>query len=425
MVEKLYKEAPAESEEGYTRSNRDVQGEKPGFRKGHLLAQEAHRSTLGVARRNAGIERPANPIRWGNPGGLRMRTRPLLSITVLGLLLAIGGCAKAPNDAGIVTNIKSQMFSDPQLKDSALQVTSNKGVVTIAGTVPNDAARLDAYKIATQTAGVTKVNDQMTVQPAQAAAPAEAPAVREAPKKSPEPVRKPVHKKHAVKTEIAENVPPAPKESPAAPEPAPAPAPAPQPAAAPPTPPPPSPPPQPKQVQIPAGTTITIRMIDSVDSSANHPGEVFHASLDAPIVVNNEVVVPKDADVYVRLVNAASAGRLTGKSELSLELVKLEFQGQSYPLVSSTYNVSGSSRGSNTAKKVGVGAVLGTLLGAVAGGGKGAAIGAAAGAGGGAVWNGVTHGKEIKIPSETKLDFQLDQPTTVTIQPRITTGASN
>jgi hypothetical protein len=354
-----------------------------------------------------------------------MRTRSVLSIAVLGAMLAVGGCTKAPDDAGIVTNIKSQMFSDPQLKDSSLQVTSSKGVVTIAGTVTSDAARLDAYKIATQTAGVTKVDDQMTVEPAEAAPPAETAAANTLPPPAHTPEKKPSRKKKTPPPPVpvnaeADNPPPQPT-----PEPAPAPAPAPEPAVAanaqptPPPPPPPPPPPQPKQVEIPAGTTITIRMIDGVDSSVNRAGEIFHASLDAPIVIGDEVVVPRGADVYVRLVNASSAGHYSGKSELHLELVKLEFQGQSYPLVSGTYDVSGSSRGSNTAKKVGIGAVAGTLLGAIAGGGKGAAIGAAAGAGGGAIWNGVTHGQQVKIPSETKLDFQLDQPTTVTVQPRV------
>jgi hypothetical protein len=355
-----------------------------------------------------------------------MRKRSVLSIAVLGALLTVGGCTKAPDDGGIVTNIKSQMFSDPQLKDSSLQVTSTKGVVTIAGTVTSDAARLDAYKIATQTAGVTKVNDQMTVQPAEATPPAETAATNNPPPPTRAPEKKPARRKKAppppaapVNTQ-ADNPPPQP-----APEPAPAPAP--EPAVAvntQPTPPPPPPPPQPKQVEIAAGTTITIRMIDGVDSSVNRAGEIFHASLDAPIVIGDEVVVPRGADVYVRLVSANSAGRMTGKSELHLELVKLEFQGQSYPLVSSTYDVSGSSRGANTAKKVGIGAVAGTLLGAIAGGGKGAAIGAVVGGGGGAVWNGVTHGQQVKIPSETKLDFQLDQPTTVTVQPRVTPPAT-
>jgi outer membrane lipoprotein SlyB len=117
-------------------------------------------------------------------------------------------------------------------------------------------------------------------------------------------------------------------------------------------------------------------------------------------------------------VSASSAGRMTGKSELHLELIKMEFQGRSYPLVSSTYSLAGDSRGKNTAKKVGAGAVIGTLIGAIAGGGKGAAIGAGVGAAGGGVYQAATRGKQVRIPSETKLDFQLDQPVTVTVMPR-------
>jgi len=164
-------------------------------------------------------------------------------------------------------------------------------------------------------------------------------------------------------------------------------------------------------------------MIDSVDSSVNHAGEIFHASLEAPVVVDNEVVVPRGADVYVRLAAAGQAGHYKGKSELHLELIKLEFQGRSYPLTSGTYSLAGGSRGKNTGEKVGGGAVVGAVIGALAGGGKGAGIGAAAGGAGGAIWNGVTRGKKVKIPAETKLDFQLEQPVTVTVMPRAALSA--
>lgn len=337
-----------------------------------------------------------------------MRYSSIISIAVIAIVLA-AGCNKKPDDAGIVTNVQSQMFSSPELKDSGLHVTSRNGEVTLSGTVPNDAAHLEAYKIASQAPGVTKVNDEITV--VQASAP---PPQQPARERAAEPVRaasalhraKRSERASAPRTEVAENMPPlAPstqqQDSPAA-----------QPAAAPAPPP---PPPQPEQVEVPAGTTMTIRMIDGVDSSVNHAGEIFHASLDAPVVVGDNVVVSKGADVYVRLVSASSAGKFTGKSELHLELVKLEYQGRSYSLVSSTYSLSGSSRGKNTAEKVGGGAVLGTLIGAIAGGGKGAAIGAAVGAAGGGVYQGATKGKEVRIPSETKLDFQLDQPVSITV----------
>lgn len=158
-------------------------------------------------------------------------------------------------------------------------------------------------------------------------------------------------------------------------------------------------------------------MIDGVDSAVNKAGEVFHASLDAPLVVNNETVIPPGADVYVRLAEATSAGHMAGQSQLRLELVKLEFQGQSYPLTSGTYSLAGASRGKDTAKKVGAGAVIGGLIGAIAGGGKGAAIGATVGGGAGGVYQASTSGKQVKIPSETKLDFQLEQPVTITVIP--------
>lgn len=373
-----------------------------------------------------------------------MQLRSMLSITVLGLVFA-AGCARKPDDAALVTNIKAQMFSDAQLKDANLQVSAKNGQVTLTGTVPNDAARLDAYKIATQTAGVAKVNDQMTVEsaetvPAQAAQPNEsapaqpsegeavpAPAPKSTAREDRRAEREARHRREVAQANrdrmekaapvVQEAAAPTPAEDAQAPSQAPA-VPAadsnPPPVTAPAQP---APPPPPEQVQIPAGTTMAIRMIDGVDSSVNQPGEIFHASLDAPVVVGDQVVVPKDADVYVRLASVSSAGRFKGKSELELQLVKLEFQGQSYALTSSTYTLAGGSRGKDTAKKVGAGAVLGTLIGAIAGGGKGAAVGAAIGAGAGGGYQAATRGKQVKVPSETKLDFQLEQPVTVTVMP--------
>jgi hypothetical protein len=158
-------------------------------------------------------------------------------------------------------------------------------------------------------------------------------------------------------------------------------------------------------------------MIDGVDSSVNHAGDMFHASLVSPIVVDDQIVVPSGTDVYLKLVNAKSAGHMTGQSTLELDLVRMEFQGKSYALASSSYTQTGASRGKRTAETVGGGAVLGTLLGAVIGGGKGAAIGAATGAGAGGVVQGVTKGQQIQIPSETKLDFSLEQPVEVSYFP--------
>jgi len=166
-------------------------------------------------------------------------------------------------------------------------------------------------------------------------------------------------------------------------------------------------------VTIPAGQSLLVRMIDGVDSSTNHVGDVFHASLETDLMVNDTIVARKGTDVYGRLAEAKEAGHLSGSSELQLELTRLVIDGKDYPVVSSDYSLKGKGRGSNTAKKVGGGAILGAIIGAAAGGGKGAAIGAGVGSAAGAGVQVFTRGQQVKVPSETLLEFRLQQPATV------------
>ncbi len=166
-------------------------------------------------------------------------------------------------------------------------------------------------------------------------------------------------------------------------------------------------------ITIPAGQSILVRMIDGVDSAKNHVGDIFHASLETDLTVNSSLVARKGTDVYGRLAEAKEAGHISGSSELQLELTRMVIDGHDYPLVSSDYTLQGKGRGSNTAKKVGGGAALGAIIGAVAGGGKGAAIGAGVGAGAGGAVQVLTRGQQVKVPSETLLEFRLQQPAIV------------
>jgi hypothetical protein len=167
-------------------------------------------------------------------------------------------------------------------------------------------------------------------------------------------------------------------------------------------------------ITLPSGQSILIRMIDSVDSSKNHVGDVFHASLENDLNVNNVLVARRGADIYGRLANAQDAGHLSGSAELQLELMKIVIDGKDFPLVSNDATMRGKGRGGDTAKKVGGGAVAGAIIGAIAGGGRGAAIGAGVGSAAGAGVQVFTKGEKVKVPSETLLEFKLQQPATVT-----------
>ena len=166
-------------------------------------------------------------------------------------------------------------------------------------------------------------------------------------------------------------------------------------------------------VTIPAGTRISVRTIDSIDSTKNHVGYRFRASLEEPLWVDGNKVVPKGADVYGRLDESKETGSLAGRSELKLELTGIVANGQTLPLVTGEYEVSGKSKGESTAKRTVGGAAIGSIIGALAGGGKGAAIGAGTGAGVGAGSEIITKGDQVKIPSETLLDFTLQQSVTI------------
>jgi hypothetical protein len=167
------------------------------------------------------------------------------------------------------------------------------------------------------------------------------------------------------------------------------------------------------EITIPAGQSLLVRMIDGVDSSKNQVGDVFHASLETDLYIRDSLVARKGTDVYGRLAEVKEAGHLSGSAELQLELIRMVIDGHDYPLVSSDYSLKGQGRGSDTAKKVGGGAVFGAIIGAIAGGGKGAAIGAGAGSAAGAGVQVFTRGKQVKVPSETLLEFRLEQPATV------------
>ena len=115
------------------------------------------------------------------------------------------------------------------------------------------------------------------------------------------------------------------------------------------------------------------------------------------------------------LAQASSSGRLKGSSQLVLELTDIVINGTTYPLLTSTYEVKGKGEGGNTAKKVVGGAGLGALIGGIAGGGKGAGIGALAGAGAGTAISAAKKGEQISIPSETLLEFRLQQPVSLPV----------
>jgi hypothetical protein len=314
---------------------------------------------------------------------------------LLAIALGFVGCSKGgPTDDEITKSIQSAYYADPQVRNDQINVAVKNGEVTLSGTVATDADHMQAYKLANQVAGVKKIDDQLQVNTAQVA-----PSQETAPPPAETRAAPREKKKSAAEASASSPAPVAEASQPAAP-------------------PPPPPPPQPTPVTVPAGADVRVQTIDAISSETGQPGQTYQASLAAPIVVEDTVVVPKGATVFLQVAGAKQAGKIKGSSELTLALDHLIYHDQTYPLASSAVQQIGESRGKQTAKRAGLGAAIGAGIGAIAGGGKGAAIGAGIGGGGAMAYQAFTKGKAVNVPSETLLDFTLAQPVTIMVPPK-------
>ena len=174
-----------------------------------------------------------------------------------------------------------------------------------------------------------------------------------------------------------------------------------------------------QRVTVPAGMRLLIRTIDPIDSSKQKAGYRFTASLETNLQAEDTVVAPRGSTVYGRLAGGSSAGRMSGSSQLTLELTDIVINGTAYPLLTSTFEVKGKGEGKKTAGKVLGGTGLGALIGGLAGGGTGAAIGALAGAAGGTAVAASKKGEQLQIPSESLLEFRLEQPVSLPIAEQV------
>lgn len=335
--------------------------------------------------------------------------RAIASATLLALTLSFAGCKKAvvpPDDASLNAALQARISGDNALKTEAIQASVENGIATLNGTVSSEAARSLAAADAAQVTGLKTVVNNLTVQQtAQQAAPQPAPAavvpppapVRKAEKKpAPRVNPKPVKHQSAPIERIApvqqaQNEPPPPPPSQQEPQPAPAP----------------PPPPAFRDVTVPAGTTIPIRMTQTLDSATTQQGDNFSGTVATDIIIDGLVVIPQGARVSGRVDAVQEAAHFKGNSLLTIELTRLTHRGDNVSISTEPYSVAGKGRGKNTAEKVGGGAAVGAILGGIFGGGRGAAIGAAAGGGAGAGANAITKGQQVQIPSETLIRFRL------------------
>lgn len=320
----------------------------------------------------------------------------------------------APSDQQLTSSIQSKIQSESALAGQNIQVSVSNGVATLSGSVSDDASRALAGNDSGSVAGVKTVVNNLTVQSAQQPAAAPAPTPEPAPPAQAEARSDRRHHDRADRDSSRRQPddqqqrqaynppPPMPNSPPPMQQPAP------------------QPPPMPviRHVTLPAGTALPVILTEALSTKTAQPNDVFHGTLAQDLVENGVVAIPRGATVIGQVVDAKGAAHFKGESSIVLALTQVSAYGRRMDIQTDTYSQQGKARGKNTAEKTGGGALLGALIGGLAGGGKGAAIGAIAGGGAGAGVNAVTRGQEVNIPPETRIDFHLQAPVTITVNPQ-------
>lgn len=167
---------------------------------------------------------------------------------------------------------------------------------------------------------------------------------------------------------------------------------------------------QPQPVVVPSGTTITVSLGSALGSKLSQSGQTFSGSVSKDVIVGNSVVIPQGATVSGTVTDAKPLGKFAGGAELQVRLDSISLNGNDIPVHTGLRTFSAKGKGKRSAVITGGGAALGGIIGGLAGGGKGAAIGMLAGGGAGAGGSALTGNKDIVLPAESALSFQLSEP---------------
>ncbi len=303
------------------------------------------------------------------------------------------------DDPTLTANVQSKIQSDGAINTEPIQVSTQAGAVTLNGQVSSSAARTLAANDAAGVLGVRQVVNNLVVAantpPVSASVTTPQPQIMTQPivreRARVEPVPQPRNVAPIERPTAQNNYPPPPPRQ---------------------EPPPPAAPAF-RNITVPAGTVIPVRVTQSLDSDTAHIGDTFSGAIAVDVVQDGLTVLPRGTGVSGQVTGAKDAGHFSGASLLAIQLTGINKRGQQLAVQTDTFSKEGAGRGKNTAVKTGVGAAAGAVLGGIFGGGKGAAIGAAAGGGTGAGINAVTRGQQVQIPSETVVRFTLANSITV------------
>ena len=167
------------------------------------------------------------------------------------------------------------------------------------------------------------------------------------------------------------------------------------------------------------GQVLTARLETDLSTRTAQTGQRFTMTVTSPAQYQGAVIEGHVA-------SSSRSGRVTGRSDMSLNFDTIRYNGRSYQFagfIDSVRTQGGEtvrvdnegtvrdddSRGTQTAQRAAIGTAVGAIIGAIAGGGKGAAIGAAIGGGAGTAGVMTQRGQDIRLEPGQQMRIRVNR----------------
>ena len=171
-----------------------------------------------------------------------------------------------------------------------------------------------------------------------------------------------------------------------------------------------------RQVTIPAGTVLRVRLAQSIGSDLSHVEDTVRGSLASPVTIGGRTILPTGTPALGIVTDAERSGRVKGRGRVAVRFHQLTADGERYSIRTRPWVASAPGTKKRDLATIAVPAAGGAVIGAIADGKKGAGIGAAIGGGAGTGVVLATRGKEVRLSRGRVLAVRLISPVTLSIR---------
>jgi hypothetical protein len=170
-----------------------------------------------------------------------------------------------------------------------------------------------------------------------------------------------------------------------------------------------------REVTIPAGTVLPLRLTSSVGSDTSGLEDPVHATLRRAIVVRGIGALPAGSAVSGYVTEANRSAKVKGRARVGFRFNTVSARGESYRVSTSSVVRQAPGTKKKDAAKIAIPAAAGAIIGGIADGKKGAAIGTAVGGGAGTGVVLATRGQEVRLGRGAAVSVRLLRPLTVLV----------